>query len=181
MQRANVFERQDVRLVFDLAGSVGAFADALHHFYGDRIVCITGDFPNQMAVDKGVEFPSARIAAAKGLPSVVIDGTSFLPFGESTLDALHTSWFFHHGIPWTSLFEMYRVLRPGGFLILRSFPAWTRYQMWGVYREWATSMRMRNVFFVEAGSIGSIQILQMPLTKEWNHGGGARTSALGKP
>ena len=30
MRRANVFERHDVRLVLDLAGSVGAFAEALH-------------------------------------------------------------------------------------------------------------------------------------------------------
>ena len=136
MQKANVFERQDVRLVFDLAGSVGAFAEALHHYYGDRIVCITGDsfITTSVAGKRGanLEWPSQRILAAKGLPSVMIDGASFLPFGESTLDALHTSWFFHHGVPWTTLWEMYRVVRPGGFLILRSFPAWEVYKMWGV-------------------------------------------------
>lgn len=170
MKKANVFERQDVRLVFDLAGSVGAFAEALHHYYGDRIVCITGDSfitPGKPGADNSIEWPSQRILAAKGLPSVMIDGVSFLPFGESTLDALHTSWFFHHGIPWTTLWEMYRVIRPGGFLVLRSFPAWVRYNMWPLYAEWAESMKMRNVFHVDGGSIGSIQIFQMPLTKEW--------------
>ena len=102
---------------------------------GDRIVCITGDsFITTSGARKGanLEWPSQRILAAKGLPSVMIDGVSFLPFGESTLDALHTSWFFHHGVPWTTLWEMYRVVRPGGFLILRSFPAWEVYKMWGV-------------------------------------------------
>jgi hypothetical protein len=172
MMKAKVFERQDVRLVFDLAGSTGTFCGSLHDFYGDRIVCITGDTfatpqkprPGQ---DPDIEWPAQRIVAARGLPSVMIDAVSFLPFGESTLDALHTSWFFHHGVPWTSLWEMYRVLRPGGFLIMRSFPAWMTFKMWPLYLEWAKSMRMRNVFFANAGSIGSIQIFQMPLTKEW--------------
>ena len=30
---------------------------------------------------------------------------------------------------------------------------------------------MRNVFYVNGGKIGGIQIYQLPLTKEWLHGG----------
>tara|TARA_B110001452_G_scaffold43398_1_gene33223 strand:+ start:2099 stop:2203 length:105 start_codon:yes stop_codon:yes gene_type:complete len=32
-------------------------------------------------------------------------------------------------------------------------------------------MKMRNVFYVNGGKIGGIQIYQLPLTKEWLHGG----------
>ena len=44
---------------------------------------------------------------------------SFLPFGESTIDVLHTRWAYHSGFPRATLFECQRVLRPGGWLIIR--------------------------------------------------------------
>ena len=48
-----------------------------------------------------------------------------------------------------------------------------------LYLDWAKSMKMRNVFYVNGGNIGSIQIFQLPLTKEWLNG--TRYSGRGTP
>lgn len=42
---------------------------------------------------------------------------------RSTFDAIHTSWTYHSGYSHTALFEFYRVVRPGGYLI---FSTWDK-------------------------------------------------------
>ena len=180
-----VFERADVRLVLDVGGSIGVFASALHKRYGDRIVCITGDVITTLSKDvyykekaRGLVWPSLQILAAKGMPGIIIDAMSYLPFGESTLDALHTSWVYHSGFPPRTLWEFYRVLRPGGFLIIRM--QWQTHMSyhtmrnssqhaWGNLYKWAASMGMRKVSYVSNPGLGhgSLMILQMPVSPEW--------------
>lgn len=63
--------------------------------------------------------PVAQIAAARGFPVVMVDAFGFLPFAENTIDVIHSSWVYHGGVPTATIYEFYRVLRPGGFLILR--------------------------------------------------------------
>jgi SAM-dependent methyltransferase len=176
-----VFERADVRLVLDVGGSVGVFASELHKVYGDRIICTTADVYNSPGFrphERLIQWPLHQLLGARGLPSIAVDGFSFLPIGESTLDALHTSWLYHNGFPSTALWEFFRVLRPGGYLILHAM--WmTRsgaYTMrttsgiaWNTLRRQAMSMRMREVHFVDAPTLGhgSMMILQMPISPEW--------------
>ena len=68
-------------------------------------------------------YPLSQYAAARGMPTVMFDKDSFLPFGDSTFDAIHSSWSYHTGFSRATCYEFYRVLRPGGFLVLRSIAA----------------------------------------------------------
>lgn len=107
-----------VRLVLDVGGAVGGFGRALHRKYGDRIVTTTA---NRYVEDSHhLVYPFAQYIAARGFPSVVFDKDSFFPFADSTFDLIHSSWSYHSGFSRVTLFEFYRVLRPGGFLVLRA-------------------------------------------------------------
>ena len=68
-------------------------------------------------------FPLAQYAAARGFPTVMFDMHSFLPFADNTFDVIHSSWAYHDGFDRVTLFEFFRVLRPGGFLVLRAIAA----------------------------------------------------------
>ena len=54
----------------------------------------------------GVQFPSAQVLAARGFAGVAMDAYSYFPFGESTLDLVHTSRVYHTGYPRTTLYEV---------------------------------------------------------------------------
>jgi len=115
-----LFARDDVRLVLDLGGSTGAFAEALYTRHGERLSVVTSQLWAAENDDTyGHEFPQVGVLAARGFLGVMMDLYSFFPFGESSLDAIHTSWTYHNGLPLPTLYEIYRVLRPGGYLLLR--------------------------------------------------------------
>jgi len=119
-----IFDRADVRLVLDIGGGTGAFASAVFKRHGDRIITITGQLyaaENDGRYNNKI-FPLNGFLAARGLPGVIVDMFGFFPFGESTMDVIHTSWTYHHGFPRTTLFEIQRVLRPGGYFLLRMMP-----------------------------------------------------------
>jgi len=115
-----VFERPDVRLVLDIGGATAAFAHAIHDQFGDTIVTMTGAFWSSL-MDGGYNHiaPVAQFGAARGFPVVMVDAMGYLPFAENTLDVIHSSWVYHGGVPTATVYEFYRVLRPGGFLVLR--------------------------------------------------------------
>ena len=162
-----LFSRGDVRLVLDVGGGTGAFAEAVHSVVGDRIVVLTGllwaaendlkcarrhavlsctgmELCDRVASENalvlicscsplptltlacwcadGTQFPQVGLLAARGFAGVIMDMYSFFPFGESSLDVVHTSWTFHDGYPITTLYEIHRVLRPGGYFALRQMP-----------------------------------------------------------
>ncbi|KAL1496057.1 hypothetical protein AB1Y20_014685 [Prymnesium parvum] len=119
-RRIGVFDRADVRLVLDIGGASAAMAQVLHDVFGDAIVTITGAFWSTM-MDGGYNHiaPVAQVAAARGFPVVMVDAFGYLPFAENTLDVVHASWVYHSGVPTATVYEFYRVLRPGGFLVLR--------------------------------------------------------------
>ena len=124
-----IFDRADVRLVLDIGGGTGAFAAGLFRRHGDRILTITGQLyaaENDGRYNHKV-FPLTGFPAARGFPGVIIDMFGFFPFGESALDVVHTSWTYHGGFPNEVLFEIHRVLRPGGYFILRMTPTFTRF------------------------------------------------------
>ena len=116
-----VFSRPDVRLILDIGGSAGSFARALHSNYGDKKLVVTA---NRYIEDAHhLIFPLAQYAAARGFPTVMFDMHSFLPFADNTFDVIHSSWAYHDGFDRVTLFEFFRVLRPGGFLVLRAIAA----------------------------------------------------------
>lgn len=41
-----------------------------------------------------------------------------MPFPDSTFDLVHSRWAFHNGFPLRTLWEIHRVLRPGGHVLL---------------------------------------------------------------
>ena len=81
----------------------------------------TPPFALSQGIDSGYNrvAPVAQFAAARGFPVVMVDAYGFLPFAENTLDVIHSSWVYHGGLAVSTIYEFYRVLRPGGFLILR--------------------------------------------------------------
>ena len=177
-----LFKRGDVRLVLDLGGSTGSFCSEVHHSFGDRIVCITGEMlfpPPNREHERKLLWSPHQVSAARGLPSVVVDAMSYLPFGESTLDVLHSSWLFHTGVPPLALYEVYRVLRPGGYFIIRlpwnplkSMNGQAATEMareaYKHLTEEAAKLYMRKIFFAGAvGRAGSMIVFQMPVSEEW--------------
>lgn len=128
---SGVLNRSDVRLILDVSGGTAAFAEAVQDIYGDRLVTLTTNiFASELeqAYDGGIEgnyegkhnFPPIHEAnGLRGFASLTADLYSFLPFGEYTMDVLHTRWAYHTGFPRASLFGFQRVLRPGGWLIIR--------------------------------------------------------------
>ena len=93
-----------VRLALDLGGGTGAFAEAVFRWHGDRVVVMTGQLWSvENDAQYGKQFPQVGVLAARGHVGVIMDMYSFLPFGESSLDAVHTSWTFHRGYPRTTL------------------------------------------------------------------------------
>ena len=115
---AGVFAPPDLRLILDVGGATGGFAAAVHRKLGDRVVVTTANF--WLSVDHGHYAPMSEYLAQRGFPTVMLDQYAVLPFGDSTLDMVHSSWAFHDGIPRATLYEIHRVLRPGGWLVLRS-------------------------------------------------------------
>ena len=74
---------------------------------------------NHITPQPGSPAPFHQVNALNGLATVAFDIYSFYPFGESTLDVVHTSWAYHDGVPRRTLLEINRVLRPGGFFVIR--------------------------------------------------------------
>lgn len=118
-----IFDRPDVRLVLDVGGGTGAFAEAVWRTYGDRIVAMTGHlWAAENDRKYGHQFPLSATLSARGHVGVMVDMFSFFPFGESSLDVVFTSWTFHTGFPRSTLLEVHRVLRPGGYFLIRQLP-----------------------------------------------------------
>jgi len=113
----HIFDRPDVRLVLDLGASTGVLARHLYAKYGDRIVTVSATLITAGEVG-GAPPPFLQTIAARGFPTVALDLFSYFPFGESTFDVIHSSWAYTAGYSHLALLEMYRVVRPGGFLVL---------------------------------------------------------------
>jgi len=119
-----IFSRPDVRLVLDIAGSSGNFAHAANKAVGDgKLITITGNMYSMQ--DHHLHMPFNEYISARGYPSVLIDMYSYFPFSDNTFDLVHSSWAYHDGFPRATLHEITRVLRPGGWLVLRSMNDWT--------------------------------------------------------
>ena len=137
---ARVFERPEVRLVLDVGAGSGGFATSLYRTYGDRIITVSA---NVMADPGGIgPAPFHQLLGMRGFPTVALDADSFFPFGESTFDVLHASWVYHYGYSRTTLLEMYRVIRPGGYLILNTWDGNADLHGWGSSRIKIFARRM---------------------------------------
>lgn len=123
----DVFSRSDVRLVLDMGGGSGGFAEAVHDLYGDRIVTVVGQaWTTMLDGSYGRIAPTAQMASARGFVVVALDVYGYLPFTENSFDVIHAAWVFNAGsIPRLSLYEYWRVLRPGGFLVFRNAMGFT--------------------------------------------------------
>jgi len=113
----HVFDRPDVRLVLDIGAGNGNLAVNLFRRYGDRIITVSTTLIVAAETVPTLPPPFMQVIAARGFPTVALDIFSFFPFGESTFDVIHTSWVYTSGFTRHAIMEMYRVLRPGGYLI----------------------------------------------------------------
>ena len=101
----------------------------------------------------GHEFPLTGVLASRGFLGVVMDMYSYFPFGESTLDVVHTSWTFHHGFPLTALYEFHRVLRPGGYLIIRQMATHIGESSLASVRQFAQSLNWTTLLDLKGCSV----------------------------
>ena len=100
------------------------FAHAANKAVGDgKLITITGNMYSMQ--DHHLHMPFNEHISARGYPSVLIDMYSYFPFSDNTFDLVHSSWAYHDGFPRATLHEITRVLRPGGWLVLRSMNDWT--------------------------------------------------------
>ena len=192
---SGILERSDVRLIVDVSGGTAAFAAAVQEVYGDRLVTLTTNIfssETEQANDQGgyerkKNFPPIHEAnGIRGFVSVASDLWSFLPFGESTMDVIHTRWAYHNGFPRAALFEFQRVLRPGGWLILRQMAGhattagtldrvrvvakgmgWRRARTSDANQNWSTTDSHDN-HTARCGDM--LMIFQMPVPRRWNQG-----------
>ena len=166
-----------MRLALDVGGGTGAFAEAVYNWHGDRVVVMTSQlFATENDNKYKTQFPQAGILAARGYVGVMFDMYSFFPFPESTLDVIHTSWTFHMGYPRTTLFEIHRVLRPGGYLIVRQM-ANTQIELvnlrdFAKAHNWTTVFDKTGCTFDKSGGgisnlKDTILAYRMPLTVNW--------------
>ena len=115
----HIFDRSDVRLVLDLGASTGGLALSLYRHYGDRIVTVSATLivASEAGAFQSHPPPFLQTISARGFPTVALDLYSYFPFAESTFDVLWTSWAYTSGFTRQSILEMYRVVRPGGFVV----------------------------------------------------------------
>lgn len=106
--------------------------------------------------------PVAQHAAARGFPVVMVDAMGYLPFAENTLDVVHASWVYHTGIPTSTIYEMYRVLRPGGYLILRQSIGFEKVKNQLKHIAFKEGWRLHMPSFICA-THGGIIAYQMPI------------------
>ena len=182
-----------MRLVVDVSGGTAAFAAGVQEVYGDRLVTLTTNIfssETEQAHDRGGDegksvFPPIHEAnGIRGFASVTSDLFSFLPFGESTMDVIHTRWAYHTGFPRATLFEFQRVLRPGGWLILRQMAGhavtsgtldrvvvvakgmgWRRARTTDANHTWGTTDSMANNRSARCNDM--LMIFQMPVPRRW--------------
>lgn len=172
-----IFKRADVRLALDVGGGTGAFAEAVYKWHGDRVLVMTSQlFATENDVKYSLQFPQAGILAARGHVGVMFDMYSFFPFGESTLDVVHTSWTFHTGFPRTTLYEIFRVLRPGGYLIIRQMAntqvVLPPVRKFAAEHNWTTVFDKMGCSFDKGGVVSqsikdTVLAFRMPLPQTW--------------
>lgn len=119
-----VFGRADVRLVLDIGGGAGAFARRLDIAFGGRHVTVVSGLWHESHKETGphgraqwVNYPMTHFAAATGFVVVTFDAESFFPFPENSFDVIRASWSLGPAISKRTIFEIHRVLRPGGFFV----------------------------------------------------------------
>ena len=117
---ASVFRLEDVRLVLDIGSATGSLAMRNYRQFGEKIITVCANLimPGETSSGGSVP-PFHQLNAARGFPTVAFDYMSFYPFSESTFDAIHTSWTHHEGYSVLNLLEMHRVVRPGGYVLIR--------------------------------------------------------------
>jgi SAM-dependent methyltransferase len=90
---------------------------------------------------------------------------SYFPFGEGSLDVVHSSWAYHDGLPRATLFEITRVLRPGGFFVLRQMRERTLRRV----HAYAKLLRWRLHHVVRNCHLGDQMVVyQMPTVSYWH-------------
>ncbi len=89
---------------------------------GDLALALQRSLPEARVVGADFCLPMLQIAARKGLrPLVAADGTR-LPFAEASFDAVTVAFGLRNMESWpNALREMFRVLRPGGHLLILDF------------------------------------------------------------
>lgn len=113
--------------------------------FGDRIVTVSATLMAAGEVfgqEQGLAPPFLQTISARGFPTVALDLYSFFPFAESTFDVVHSSWAYTGGFTRLTILEMYRILRPGGYMI-------------------------HNVWDGVAGSHGTLLLEEMAQTMNW--------------
>jgi SAM-dependent methyltransferase len=103
-----------VRIGLDIGGGSGTFAARMQE-HGVTVVTTTMNFNG----------PFNSFIASRGLVPMHLSIAHRLPFFDSTLDIVHSMHVLSHWIPDTmlefALFDIYRVLRPGGLFWLDHF------------------------------------------------------------
>jgi demethylmenaquinone methyltransferase/2-methoxy-6-polyprenyl-1,4-benzoquinol methylase len=89
---------------------------------GDLALALQRALPQAHVIGADFCLPMLAVAARKGLhPLVVADGTK-LPFADKTFDAVTVAFGLRNMASWPdALREMYRVLQPGGHLLILDF------------------------------------------------------------
>ncbi|XP_062152755.1 probable methyltransferase At1g29790 [Alnus glutinosa] len=157
-----------IRIGLDIGGGVATFAVRM---MARNITIVT--------TSMNLNGPFNNFIAARGVVPLYISISQRLPFFDNTLDIVHSMHVLSNWIPTTLLhfmmFDIYRVLRPGGLFWLDHFFCLT-VQMEEVYQPLIESIGFKKVKWVvgrkldrgpERGEMYLSALLEKPLNNSW--------------
>lgn len=155
-----------IRIGLDIGGGAGTFAVRMM----ERNVTIVTTSMNFNA-------PFNNFIASRGIVPLYITISQRLPFFDNTLDIVHSMHVISNWIPTTLLqfllYDIYRVLRPGGIFWLDHF--FCRLDQWQEYKPLIESIGFKSLKWVEGRKLDKPDhqevylsaILEKPLKNSW--------------
>ncbi|GAB2296632.1 hypothetical protein Dimus_030742 [Dionaea muscipula] len=156
-----------IRIGLDIGGGAGTFAVRM---MGKNVTIVT--------TSMNFNAPFNNFIASRGVIPLFITISQRLPFFENTLDIVHSMHVISNWIPTTSLefllYDIYRVLRPGGIFWLDHF--FCRLDQWqDVYKPLIQSIGFIPLKWIEGRKLDKPEhieiylsaVLEKPLTNSW--------------